>query len=100
MVKSGGIKTTREISPGFMKWLFEDGEVVKLPKKQHLFLTRGTKLTRHFSFPAAVLRTLHRKLLQKEYSITEEELKTCAFVLDVKGLRLPDGTWIKFEEEH
>lgn len=82
-----------------MKWLYEDGIEVKLPKKQHLFLTRGTRLTRHFSFPAAVLRTLHRKLLQQGYSVSEEELKVCPFVLDVKGLRLPDGTWIKFEEE-
>jgi len=83
-----------------MKWLFENGTIVKLLKKQHLFLTRGTKLTRHFSFPAAVLRTLHKKLLIAGYSISEEQLKVCPFVFDVKGVRLPDGKWIKFEEEN
>ena len=82
-----------------MKWIFESGTIVKLLKKQHLFLTRGTRLTRHFSFPAAVLRTLHKKLLIAGYSISEEEMKTCPFVFDVKGMQMPDGKWIKFEED-
>lgn len=83
-----------------MRWLFEDGTEIKLPKKQHLFLSRGTRLTRHFSFPAALLTTLHRKLLQNGYSLTEEDMKTCAFVLDIKGLRLPSGDWVKFNEDN
>lgn len=91
--------TTKAIDAIHMKWLFEDGRVVKLLKKQHLFLTRGTKHTRHFSFPKAVLVTLHRKLLIAGYSITEEEMKVCPFVFDVKGMQMPDGKWIKFEEE-
>lgn len=82
-----------------MKWLFENGTVVKLRKKQHLFLARGTRHTRHFTFPAAVLTTLHRKLLQSGYSISEEEMKTCPFVFDVKGMLMSDGKWIKFEEQ-
>ena len=92
--------TTKSITPNVMNWLFEDGKVVKLLKKQHLFLTRGTRLTRHFTFPAAVLRTLHKKLLVAGYSITEEEMKICPFVFDVKGMQMPDGFWIKFVEEN
>jgi len=94
-----GPKTTRPIGEGFEKWVFEDGEIVKLHKKQHLFLTRGSKHIWAFSFPTGILRPLHKKLLQKGYSITLEQLKTCAFVMDIRGMRLPDTTWIKFEEE-
>lgn len=94
-----GIKTTRPIDKVFEKWLFEDGRSIKLLKKQHLFLTRGSKHIWAFSFPTGILRPLHKKLLQEGYSLTIEELKTCAFVLDVKGLRLPDGNWLKFDEE-
>jgi len=94
-----GKKTTRPIDEEIMKWMFEDGEVVKLLKKQHLFMTRGSKHIWAFSFPTGILRPLHRKLLQAGYSIDLPTLKTCAFVLDVKGVRMPDGTWIRFEEE-
>lgn len=91
--------TAKGISPETEKWIFEDGKVLKLHKKQHLFLTRGTRLTRHFTFPAAVLRTVHKKLLQAGYSITEEEMKVQPFVFDIKGMQLKDGSWIKFEED-
>jgi len=91
-------KVTREINPRMMKWIFEDGEVVKLMRDQHLFLTRGTGQW-FFSFPAGILRVIQRKLLRNNYSISMDELKKCVFVLDVKGLRLPNNNWIKFEEE-
>ena len=93
-----GHYTTKAIGPLQMEWLFEKANIVKLLKKQHLFLTRGTRLTRHFTFPAAVLRTVHKKLLIAGYSLTEEDLKVCPFVFDIKGVCLPDGKWIKFEE--
>lgn len=95
---NSGRRTTRVIDKDISKWIFEDGKIVKLLKRQHLFLTRGSKHIWAFSFPTGILRPLHRKLLQEGYNITLQELKTCAFVLDVKGVRLPSGDWLKFEE--
>jgi len=91
-------KLTRSIETRYMRWLFEDGEVVKLLKDQHLFLTRGTGQW-FFSFPAGVLKLLHRKLLRNGVSITMEELKKCTFVMDLKGMQLPNNKWIEFDEE-
>ena len=82
-----------------MSWIFKGARKVGLLKKQHLFLTRGSKHIWAFSFPTGILRPLHKKLLQEGYNITIEDLKTCAFILDVKGLRMPDGNWIEFEEK-
>ena len=93
------IKTARPITSESMNWMFEGGTVVKLKKKQHLFMTRGNNNVWAFTFPAGVIRPLHHKLLQLGYSISLQDFKTCAFVLDVKGLRLKSGEWIKFEEE-
>lgn len=91
-------KVTRSISPEYMKWLFEDGTIVKLLKDQHLFITRGTGQW-FFSFPAGVLKLLHRKLLRNDVPISMDQLKKCIFVMDLKGVKLPNGDWIKFEEE-
>ena len=96
---SSPIKTTRPITTDTMNWLFEGGTVFKLKKKQHLFMTRGSKHIWAFSFPTGILRPLHHKLLQAGYNITLQDLKTCAFVLDIRGLRMPNGNWLKFEEE-
>ena len=97
--KLKGPKTTRPIAAGFEKWVYEDGQVIKLHKKQHMFLTRGSKHIWAFSFPTGILRPLHKKLLQKGLSINLEDLKTCAFVMDIRGMRMPNGDWIRFEEE-
>lgn len=92
--------TTKSIDEEDMSWIFETtNHVVKLLKRQHLFITRGTRHTRHFSFPKAVLVTIHRKLLQAGYSISEEEMKVCPFIFDVKGMQMPNGDWIKFDPD-
>jgi len=96
---NSGIKTTRPIGQGFMKLFFEDGDKVKVNKNLHYFLTRGSRNIWAFSFPTGILRPLHKKLLREGYSLSLGDLKTCAFVLDVKGLRMPDGTWIELIEE-
>jgi len=96
---NSGIKTTRPIGEGYIKLFFEDADTVKLNKKLHYFLTRGSKDIWAFSFPTGILRPLHKKLLREGYIISLEDLKTCAFVLDVKGLRMPDGKWLRFKEE-
>lgn len=93
------IKTTRPITSESMNWLFEGGTIIKLKKKQHLFLTRGSKHIWAFSFPSGVLRPLHHKLLQLGYNISLQDFKTCAFVLDLRGVRLKNGDWLKFEED-
>lgn len=91
-------KITKVLSD--LKWLHESGIEVKVIKKQKLFLTRGHKYTGVFSFPATALRALHRKMLQEGYNIPNEDVfRQCAFVLEVKGVKLPDGTWIRFESE-
>lgn len=97
-MKKNQPKVTREINPRMMKWIFEDGEVVKLMKDQHLFLTRGTGQW-FFSFPAGILKVIQRKLLRNNISINMDDLKKCVFVMDIKGVRLPNMDWIKFEEE-
>ena len=79
------------------KWLFEGGSSVNILKKQKLFLTRGHKYTGVFSFPAAVLRTLHRRMLREGMNIDLESFRKLAFVLEVKGMRGPDGVWIEFK---
>ena len=97
MVESGFKRVTKVLTN--LNWLHESGNVVKLIKKQKLFITRGHKYTGVFSFPATALRALHRKMLQEGYHIPNEDMfRQCAFVLEVKGMRLPDGTWIKFED--
>jgi len=98
LMKKNQPKVTREINPRMMKWIFEDGEVVKLMKDQHLFLTRGTGQW-FFSFPAGMLRVIQRKLLRNNYSISMNELKKCVFVMDIRGMRLPNNDWIRFDEE-
>ncbi len=80
-------------------WLFELGTKVDLLKKQKLFLTRGHKHTGVFSFPAAVLRTLHRRLLREGYSISLEQLRTQPFVLEVKGVKIGEE-WINFGQSN
>lgn len=77
-------------------WLFEIGTKIGLLKKQRLFLTRGHKYTGVFSFPAAVLKTLHRRLLREGYSITLQELRKSTFVLELRGVKL-NNEWIDFE---
>ena len=79
------------------KWLFESDRYVEILKKQKLFLTRGHKHTGVFSFPAGVLKTLHRRLLREGYSISLEEFRKQTFVLEVKGMKIGEE-WIRFEK--
>ena len=79
------------------KWLFELDKHVGILKKQKLFLTRGHKYTGVFSFPAGVLKTLHRRLLREGYSISIEEFRKQTFVLEVKGMKIGEE-WIRFDE--
>jgi hypothetical protein len=79
------------------KWLFELDKHIDVLKKQKLFLTRGHKYTGVFSFPAGVLKTLHRRLLREGYSISLEEFRKQTFVLEVRGVQM-DNEWVRFDE--
>jgi len=81
------------------EWLFERGINFPLIKKQRLFLTRGHKYTGVFSFPAAVLKTIHRQILRRGYHISLGELRKCTFVLEVRGLKI-GNEWLNFAETY
>ena len=91
-------KGVKEITRGLPSdtWLFEIGKKISVLKKQRLFLTRGHKYTGVFSFPAASLKTLHRRILREGYSITLEEFRKCPFVLEARGVKIGEE-WINFD---